>query len=112
VFFYSSWSLSLSYGIDVAMKGHSLCYEVKQENPPGLWLHYLYAFSVISPLLFNTRKMVKIFGASVLVAFIFSFVMLNEVYFSVWCLMCAWLTLIIYFSIERPGYKKTEPRTA
>ncbi len=99
---YSGWLLAIAKGIDVIEVGHSLSYQIGHINPPGLWLHLLYAFSVVAPLVLNTRKMMKVFGLSVFGTFAFSFVMLRDVYFSVWCIMCAWLSLIIYFTIERP----------
>ena len=101
VTFYSGWQLLLTNGIDVLMVGHSLRYQVNYEDMPGIWLNYLYAFSVVVPLILNSRKMIKVFGLSVLSACVFSFVMLREVYFSVWCIMSAWLSLLIYFTIER-----------
>ncbi|QFY41808.1 hypothetical protein F6R98_03500 [Candidatus Methylospira mobilis] len=98
---YSGSLLWNSNGANVLLNGHSLSYSIETESRAGVLIEYLYAFAVVMSLIFNTRKMVKLFGLSVMIAFAITFMLLHDVYISVWCLMSAWLSLIIYFIIEK-----------
>lgn len=103
---YCGWLVATATAIDVTKVGHSLSYQIRDQDLSGLRINDIYPFSVIAPLLFSSRRMMKVFGLSVFSAFVFSFVMMRDVAFSVWCIMSAWLSLIIYFTIERPTTDK------
>jgi len=98
---YSGFLIWNAKSANVLLNGHSLSYSIETDSRAGVLIEYLYAFAVVISLIFNSRKMVKVFGLSVMIAFVITFIMLHDVYISVWCLMSAWLSLIIYFIIEK-----------
>jgi hypothetical protein len=87
-------------GIDVVVLGHSLCYRTNLPRP-SIFFDYAYVVIILTPLLFSSRKFIKLFGALVAIAWGLSFYFLQDVYFSVWCMAAALLSVFIFFAIKR-----------
>jgi hypothetical protein len=95
-------------GIDATRVGHSLSYRVDYDLKPPMYIDYLYAISAIVPIILLNNFVIRIYGVVLWIAFLYYFIKLNEVYFSVWCMTAAILSGLIFFSI--PFDKKLAQR--
>jgi hypothetical protein len=106
---YHAIKLARASGIDVKDIGHSLSYVIGYDTKPPAITKYVYAALTIVPLVTLRNRAINLMGALVGFSFIYSYVEMKAVWFSVWCLEAAIISLLVFFSI-RPA--KSSPAMA
>lgn len=87
-------------GIDISIVKHSLAYDPLFERPP-LIAHFLYVLLTVAPLVMSDRRAINIFGAMVLLTFVFALAANRPAWYSLWCLTAAVFSFVIALGIER-----------
>lgn len=87
-------------GIELSVVGHSLAYDPMYERPP-LIVDAVYVALAIAPLVTLDNRVLKLFGAAVFVAFVYSIIETRAAWYSVWCMSAAFFSLMIAFAIRR-----------
>ncbi|QGM46316.1 DUF6629 family protein [Methylocystis heyeri] len=86
-------------GIDVSVVKHSLAYDPQFERPP-LIVDILYLGLTVVPLIGADNRALKLFGATVLGAFIYALIQNRAAWYSLWCMSAAIFSLIVSFAIK------------
>ena len=97
---YLSMKLAGADGIEASVVGRSISYVVKYPTRPPIQADYAYAAITALPLLFFGNKVVSVIGVGVLATFVYSFLEMREVWFSVWCMTAAVFGGLFFFSIS------------
>ena len=97
---YLSMKLAGADGIEASVVGHSISYVVKYQTRPPIQVDYAYAAITALPLLFFGNKVISVIGVGVLATFVYSFLEMREVWFSVWCMTAAVFSGLFFFSIS------------
>jgi hypothetical protein len=97
---YLSAKLAGADGIEATVLGHSISYVVKYQRRPPIQVDYAYAAITALPLLFFGNKIISVIGVGVLATFVYSFLEMREVWFSVWCMAAAVFSGLFFFSIS------------
>jgi hypothetical protein len=71
------------------------------EIPHVSFLGFLYSVTVVFSCLFSTEKIIKIFGISIAVSSLSTFMVYEMTYISVWCFFAAVLSLMIYLHFSK-----------
>ena len=103
---YHAIKLARASGIDVKDIGHSLSYVIGYDTKPPAIMKYAYAALTIIPLVTLRNRAINLMGALVGFSFLYSYVEMKAVWFSVWCLEAAIASLLVFFSI-RPAKSST-----
>jgi hypothetical protein len=104
---YLSMKLAGADGIEASVVGHSISYVVKYQTRPPIQVDYAYAAITALPLLFFGNKVISVIGVGVLATFVYSFLEMSEVWFSVWCMTAAVFSgLFILFNQQRHATSK------
>jgi hypothetical protein len=98
---YFLWKLLFVWTeIQVTVEGHSLRYQpLPLSAGTPTWVRFAYAFVAIGSPLVSSRRMVQFLGVGVGIAFLITFIAMNAVYVSTWCMAAAVLSCILYFAI-------------
>jgi hypothetical protein len=97
---YLSMKLAGADGIEASVVGRSISYVVKYPTRSPIQADYAYAAITALPLLFFGNKVVSVIGVGVLATFVYSFLEMREVWFSVWCMAAAVFSGLFFFSIR------------
>lgn len=97
---YLSAVLFMAQSVSVSVVGHSLCYRPNTPEPPYS-LQFAYAIVTISSMFLSSRPLARLFGFLAAIAWAISFIFLHQVYVSVWCMACAFISSLIFFAIKK-----------
>jgi hypothetical protein len=103
---YHAIKIAHASGIDVKDIGHSLSYVIGYDTKPPAITKYVYAALTIVPLVTLRNRAINLMGVLVGFSFLYSYVEMKAVWFSVWCLEAAIISLVVFFSI-RPARSST-----
>jgi hypothetical protein len=95
---YHAIKLAHASGIEVKDIGHSLSYIIGYDTKPPAITKYVYAALAIVPLVTLRNRAINL-GVLVGFSFLYSYVELKAVWFSVWCLEAGIASLLVFFSI-------------
>src|SRR4029077_9118572 len=97
---YLAFKLARASGVEVRDIGHSLSYVIGYETKPPIFTRYAYAALTIIPLLTLQNRVINLMGALVGLCFLYSYFVMRDVWFSVWCLEAAMFSMLVFFSIR------------
>jgi hypothetical protein len=97
---YLAVKLARASDVEVKIIGHSLSYIVGYDTKPPAIMKFAYAALAIIPLVTLRNRVINMMGALVGFSFLYSYVEMKAVWFSVWCLEAAILSLLVFFSIR------------
>lgn len=97
---YLTFKLANASDIEARVVGHSLSYVIAYDSHPPGGIDYAYAAITLIPLLTMSNRALNAVGALVGAAFLYTFVEMKEVWFSVWCMSAALFSVLFYFSVN------------
>jgi Family of unknown function (DUF6629) len=97
---YLAFKLARASGVEVKDIGHSLSYVIGYDKKPPVFTRYAYAALTIIPLLMLRNRVINVMGALVGLCFLYSYFVMRDVWFSVWCLEAAIFSMLVFFSIR------------
>lgn len=92
---YLLWRIITVPFVSPAIINHSIFYPVVSEY--GFIILSLYVLATVGSCLISSHKLIKLFGAVLLISFTVSGYCYTETFISVWCYFAAVLSLIVYF---------------
>ncbi len=93
--------------IDVSVVKHSLAYDPQFERPP-LVVDLIYLALTVGPLVGFDNRALKLFGAAVLLTFVYALIHNRAAWYSLWCMSAAMFSLIVSFSIKDQARSRVE----
>ena len=96
---YLAFKLANATGIDVKVVGHSLSYVIGYDAPLPMFVHCAYAAIAIIPLVTLRNRALNVIEILVAGSFLYTFLEMKEVRYSVWCLAAAVASVLFFFSI-------------
>jgi hypothetical protein len=92
--------LLASNGIDVTIKGHSLQYLVAYDQEPPPFAAFVYVVTTILSFLLIDDRIIRLIGVTILAAFFYSVLNMRAVWYSVWCMSAAVISLMFALAIR------------
>ena len=92
--------LAKATGIEAKVVGHSISYIIHYDSRPPIFIDYAYATITIIPLVTLQNRIIRVIGILVGISFLYSYLEMREVWFSVWCLAAAAFSVLFLFSIR------------
>lgn len=99
---YLAFKLANASGIEVKVVGHSLSYIIGYDTRPPIFFDYAYAAITLLSLLTLRNRVINAIGIVVGASFLYTFLEMKEVWYSVWCMTAAVFSVLFYFSISAP----------
>ena len=91
--------LANAAGIEVKVVGHSLSYIIGYDTTPPIFIDYAYAAITLLSLVTLRNRVINVIGIVVGASFLYTFLEMKEVWYSVWCMTAA--VFSVYFSTFR-----------
>jgi hypothetical protein len=99
---YLAYKLALASGLEVKVVGGSLSYVIGYDSHPPAAVDYAYAAAALVPLLTLPNRILNLIGLLVGASFLYTFLEMREVWFSVWCLSAAIFSGLFFFAVKGP----------
>jgi hypothetical protein len=97
---YLAVKLATATGIEVKVVGHSLSYIVGYDPKLPVFIDYAYAAITLLSLLTLRNRVINVIGILVGVSFLYSYIEMKEVWYSVWCFTAAVFSVLFFFSVR------------
>jgi hypothetical protein len=108
---YLGSELAFADGIALTVYKHSLAYDPGFDRPPWI-VHLAYLALTVIPLVLFDNRALRLFGAVVLLSFVWSLVHNRPAWYSVWCMSAALFSLIISFAIRADARTRYDEASA
>jgi len=97
---YLAFKLATATGIEVKVVGHSLSYIIGYDPKLPVFTDYAYAAITLLSLLTSRNRVINALGVLVGISFLYTYVEMKEVWYSVWCMTAAVFSAFVFFSIH------------
>ena len=103
---YLTFKLANASGIEVKVVGHSLSYIIGYDTTPPIFIDYAYAAITLLSLVTLRNRVINVIEIVVGASFLYTFLEMKEVWYSVWCMTAAVFSVHFYFSISGPEHRR------